>query len=302
MSLTPTDNPLVSLSNNLAEIVDRVGKSIVTVNARRIPSSGIHWRSGIIVTSDETIRREDDITVTLPDGRTVPVTFVGRDPTTDVAALKLPDAELPLVTTADANELKVGHLVLAIGRGREKELAASMGIVGISGASWRSMSGGSIDRFLALDLSLHPGCAGGAIANAAGEVVGFSTMGPRGVVLTIPSTTINRVLDQLQEKGRISRGYLGVGMQPVRLPDSLKEKLSLSSDRGVILVSIEPQAPADRAGILLGDILVALDGTPVGNTNDVQSFLGSQSVGQTLKAQIVRGGELVEVAIAVGER
>jgi S1-C subfamily serine protease len=302
MSLTPTDNPLVSLSHNLAEIVDRVGKSIVTVNARRIPSSGIHWRSGIIVTSDETIRREDDITVTLPDGRTVPVTFVGRDPTTDVAALKLPDAELPLVAIADANILKVGHLVLAIGRGRERELAASMGIVGIAGASWRSMSGGAIDRFLALDLTLHPGCAGGAIANAAGEVVGFSTMGPRGVVLTIPSTTINRVLDQLQEKGRISRGYLGVGMQPIRLPDSLKEKLSLASDRGVILVSIEPQAPADRAGILIGDILVALDGTPVGNTNDVQSFLGSQSVGQTLTAQIVRGGELVEIAIAVGER
>jgi S1-C subfamily serine protease len=310
MSSIPTDNPLVSLSHNLAEIVERVGRSIVTVNARRIPSSGIHWRSGIIITSDETIRREDDITVTLPDGRTVPVTFVGRDPTTDVAALKLPDAELPVVAmptgkasaNADANDLKVGHLVLAIGRGREKELAASMGIVGIAGASWRSMSGGTIDRFLALDLTLHPGCAGGAIANAAGEVVGFSTMGPRGVVLTIPSTTVNRVIDQLQAKGRISRGYLGVGMQPVRLPDSLKDKLFLASDRGVILVSIEPQGPADRAGILLGDILVALNNTPVGNTNDVQSFLGSQSVGQTLSAKIVRGGELVEIAIAVGER
>jgi S1-C subfamily serine protease len=133
-------------------------------------------------------------------------------------------------------------------------------------------------------------------------VVGFSTMGPRGVVLTIPSTTVNRVLDQLQTKGRISRGYLGVGMQPVRLPDSLKDKLALASDRGVILVSIEPQGPADRAGILLGDILIALNNTPVGNTNDVQSFLGSQSVGQTLSAKIIRGGELVEIAIAVGER
>jgi S1-C subfamily serine protease len=303
MSLSSTtESTLLALSNNLADIVDRVGQSVVAVHARRMSSSGIHWREGIIITSDETIRREDDITVTLPDDRTVPATLIGRDPSTDVAVLKLPDAELPVAEIGDAASLKVGHLVLAIGRGRDRGLSASLGVVSTAGGSWRSMSGGLIDRFLRLDLNLYPGCAGGSLVDATGQVVGFTTTGPRGTVLAIPAATVNRVLDQLLEKGRISRGYLGVGMQPVRLPDSLKSKLSLSSEQGVMAVSVEPQGPADRAGILLGDILVALDDTPVKDTRDVQAFLGSQSVGQTLKAQLIRGGELVELAIVVGER
>jgi S1-C subfamily serine protease len=297
-----TENALLTLSNNLADIVDRVGRSVVAVNARRIPSSGIHWRSGIIVTSDETLRKEEDITVTLPDGRIVPVTLVGRDPSTDVAVLKLPDVELPLAEIGDANSLKVGHLVLAIGRARDKEVAASMGVVSVAGGPWRSMSGGAIDRFLSLDLTLYPGSGGGPLVDATGRVVGFTTTGPRGTVLSIPATTVDRVLDQLLAKGRISRGYLGVGMQPVRLPDSLKNKLSLSAEQGVMIANVEPQGPADRAGILLGDILIALDNTPVKNMRDVQAFLGSQSVGQNLKTQLIRGGESVELSLVVGER
>lgn len=303
MSLPTTENLLLSLSQNLADIVDRVGQSVVSVNARRrFPSSGIHWRSGIIVTSDETIRREDDITVTLPDNRTVPVTLVGRDPTTDVAVLKLPETEFPIAEIGDANSLRVGHLVVAVGRGRERGLSASMGVVSTAGGSWRSMMGGVIDQFLRLDLNLYPSSTGGALVDAAGRVVGFTTSGPRETVLAIPATTVNRVLEQILAKGRISRGYLGVGMQPVRLPDSLRQKLSLASEQGVMVVSVEPQGPSDRAGMLIGDILIALDNTTVKDTRDVQGFLSSQSVGQTLKVQLIRGGELVELSLVVGER
>jgi S1-C subfamily serine protease len=297
-----TESALLTLSHNLAEIVDRVGRSVVSVNARRISSSGIHWRSGLIVTSDETIRREDDITVTLEGDRTVPVTLIGRDPSTDVAVLKLPNTELAIAQIGDANSLKVGHLVLSIGRGRERGLSASLGVVSTAGGEWRSMTGGLIDRFLRLDLNLFPGSAGGPLVDATGLVLGFTTTGPRGTVLAIPSTTVNRVVDSLLEKGRISRGYLGVGMQPVRLSDSLKSKFSFSGEQGVMVVSIEPQAPADRAGILLGDIFISLNDTPVRDTRDVQAFLSDRGVGQTLKAKLIRGGELVELSIVVGER
>lgn len=296
------ETPLLALSQNLANIVEQVGKSVVAVHARRFSSSGIHWREGIIVTSDETIRREEDITVTLPDGRTVPVNLIGRDPSTDVAVLKLLDAELPVPEIGDSSSLKVGHLVLAVGRGGEKGISASLGVVSTLSGSWRSMSGGLIDQFIRLDLSLYPACGGGPLVDATGLVVGFNTSGPRGSVLTIPATTVNRVVDQLLEKGHISRGYIGLGMQSVRLPDSLRNKLSLSSEQGVIVVNIYPDGPADKAGILLGDTILALDDTPVSDTRDIQAFLGSQSVGKTLKVQLIRGGDLIEKTLVVGER
>ncbi len=302
-SSSEISSALLALSNNLADAVEQVGRSVVTVNARsRMSSSGIHWQQGVIVTSDETIKREEDITIGLPDGRTVPATLVGRDPSTDVAVLKLRDVELPVAELGDTSALKVGHLVLALGRSSESGLSASMGIVSALGGAWRSYYGGSIDRFVRLDLTLYPGFAGGPLVEATGRVVGMNTSGPRHTVLTIPTSTVNRAVDQLLQKGRIASGYLGLGMQPVRLPETLKSTLNLSSLGGVIVVNVESNGPADRAGVLIGDVVVAIDGTPVSDTGDVQSMLGPDSVGKTLRAQIVRGGTLVEVAIAPGER
>ena len=294
-----TQNALLALSNNLAELIEQVGRSVVTVHARRFPSSGVHWRPGIIVTSDETIRREEDITVTLPSGQTVPVTLAGRDASTDVAVLKLPDIELP-VAQIEHTSLQVGHLVLAVGRSREHGLSASMGVVSVVGDSWRSMRGGLIDQLIRLDLTLYPEGAGGPLVEAGGRVVGFNTSGPRRSALTIPATTVNRVLDQLLAQGRIARGYLGLGMQPVTLPRTFKDKFS--AGQGVIVVNLEPEGPSDRAGVLLGDVLIAINGKSVADTGDVQTFLGSQSVGQTLDVQLIRGGELVNKSLVIGEK
>lgn len=294
---------LLALSNNLADAVEQAGRCVVAVKARRrISSSGIHWRSGIVVTADETIGRSEDITVTLPDGRTVPATLAGRDPSTDVAVFNLPDAELPVAQIGETTSLKVGHLVLAVGRSDEGSLSASMGAVSALGGSWRSSYGGLIDQFVRLDLTLYPNIEGGPLVDATGRVLGITVSGPRRTVLAIPATTVNRVVDQLLQKGRIARGYLGLGMQPVRLPDTLKSALNLASVGGVIVVNVEANGPAEKAGVMIGDVLVAIDGTPVNDTGDVQAMLGPQSVGQSLKAQIVRGGALVEVAIAPGER
>ncbi len=294
---------LLALSNNIADAVEQAGRCVVAVKARkRISSSGIHWRPGLVVTAEETVRRSEDISVTLSDGRTVAATLVGRDPSTDVAILKLSDVELPVAQIGDATSLKVGHLVLAVGRSDEGSLNASMGTVSALGGSWRSSYGGVIDQFVRLDLTLYPNIEGGPLVDATGRVLGITVSGPRRTVLAIPATTVNRVVDQLLAKGHIGRGYLGVGMQPVRLPDTLKSSLNLGSVGGVIVVNIEPNGPADKAGVLIGDVLVAIDGTPVKDTGEVQAMLGPQSVGQILKAQIVRGGVLVEVAIVPGER
>jgi S1-C subfamily serine protease len=304
---------LLALSNNLADTVERVGASVVAVNGRtshgrrgwlrrNSSSSGIHWRPGIIVTSDETIKREEEITVTLPDGRTVPVTILGRDASTDVAVLKLENIEFPVAEIGDAATLKVGHLALALGRGTENGVSASMGVVSAIGDAWRSMSGGSIDRFVRLDLTLYPGFSGGPMVDAAGKVAGMNTSGPRNMALTIPASTVNRVVNQLLSKGRIARGYLGLGMQPVRLPDTLKSALSLASNGGVIVINVEPNGPADKAGVLIGDVLVAIDGNPVSDTENVQGMLGTETVGKSLKVQLIRGGAPLEVILTVGER
>jgi S1-C subfamily serine protease len=294
---------LLALSNNLADVVEQAGRSVVIVNGRsRMSSSGVNWRQGILVTADETIKRSEDITITLPDGRTLPATLVGRDPSTDIAVLKLQNVELPVAEIGEASLLKVGHMVLAVGRSSESGLSASMGVVSALGGSWRSSYGGLIDQFVRLDLNLYPSIEGGPLVEATGRVVGITVSGPRRTVLSIPASTINRVVDQLLSKGHIARGYLGLGMQPVRLPETLKNTLNLSSVGGVIVVNVESDGPADKSGMLIGDVLVAIDGTPVSDTGDIQAMLGSHSVGKILNVQIVRGGTLVEVALTVGER
>ncbi len=216
--------------------------------------------------------------------------------------MKLEGADIPVAQIGDATSLKVGHLVFALGSS-EGDIRAAMGIVSMLSGAWRSMAGGNIDQFIRPDVTLYPGLVGGALVDAAGIVVGMNTSGRRGTVLTIPAATVNRVVKQLLARGRIARGYLGLGMQPVRLPDQLKNTLNLTANGGVIVVNVEPDGPAEQAGMLIGDVMVALNGTPLFDTGDVQAVLNnSEFVGQTINVQIVRGGTLVEVAIAVGER
>lgn len=294
---------LVDISNNLANIVQETGSAVVAVNAStHVSPSGIHWGNGIIVTSDESLQRYDEITVTLSDGRSLPATLVGRDSTTDIAVFKLQDVEIPGAKIGDSKTLKVGHLVLGLARNSEGDLRSAMGVISVIGGNWRSMSGGNIDQFIRPDITLYRGFAGGPLVDATGSVVGMNTSGRRGTVLTIPVSTIERVVNQLIAKGHISRGYLGVGMQPVRLPNNLKTTLNLTSTTGVIVVNVEPSGPAEKAGLLLGDVLLTLDGVNVNDTSDVLAILNSSAIGKTIKVQVVRGGALVELNVTISER
>jgi S1-C subfamily serine protease len=301
-----TASTLLALSNDLADAVARAGQAVVAVNARpRIPSSGVHWRQGLIVTAEHTVQRDEEVTLTLPDGQTVKAELVGRDSSTDLAVLKLSStngSNLPAAEIADATDLKIGHLALAVGRPGERGLSASLGVVSALSGSWRTWGGSRIDQFIRLDLALYPGFSGGALVDARGRVAGIITSGPRNSVLAIPTATVNRVVEQLLARGRITRGFLGLGMQPVRLPDALKQSLKLEGHGGVIIVEVKPGGPADRAGALIGDVLVELDGRAISEPGDVQAALDPEQVGKTVKAKFVRAGAKIELSVVVGER
>ncbi len=291
---------LLSLSNDLASAVERAGRSVVAVHARpRLPSSGVHWRPGIVVTAAHTVRVEEEIRVAWPDGRAAPASLVARDPGTDLAVLRIGDTDWPVAEVGDSAELKVGNLVLAVGYGPR----ASWGVVSAVGGAWRTWRGGEVDRFLRVDLVLYPGFSGGPLVDASGKVAGLVTSGlSRQLELAVPASTVTRIVDELLATGRISRSYVGLGLQPVALPEALRRLAPGSDARGLIVVSIEADGPAARAGMMLGDVLVALEGTPLHDPGDVQAVLAGRRAGTVVTASLVRAGAPLEVAITLGER
>jgi S1-C subfamily serine protease len=293
-----------ALSSAAASAIEKGGAAVVAVHARRrIPASGVHWRPGIVVTAEHTLERDEEIGVTLPDGRTAVGTLAGRDPSTDVAILRIESVDLPVPEIGDITTLKVGHWVLAAGRTSEGGSRASLALVGVVGPAWRTWRGGVLDHTVRLDRNLHPNLSGGPTVDDQGRILGINTSGlSRYAAVVIPASTVERVAKELEKKGRIGRGYLGVGMQPVRLPRNLRELSKVGSETGVMIMRVEPESPAERAGVTLGDVLVALDETPVRDVDDVQACLTSEHIGKPVKASIIRGGALAEVVIAVGER
>jgi S1-C subfamily serine protease len=217
--------------------------------------------------------------------------------------LKIDSADISTPPFGDTSQLKVGHVVLAVGRGAQRGLNATLGIVGVLSGAWRTWQGGLIDQFIGLDLDLHPGAAGGPLADSNGDVLGINTLGlSRRIALTIPASTVDRVVGKILEKGHIGRGYLGLGMRPIELPEDLKRTLRPSVDSGLIVVSVEPDGPGGKAGVVFGDVIVALGGAAVSNLRDLQAFLEPESVGNTIPVSIIRGGKPVELNVTIGER
>ena len=295
-------NPLVAFSDHAAQLVERTGSSIVAVHGGgRGSSSGIHWRSGVIVTAEEVLERDEDVKVTLPSGRLVEASLAGRDPSTDVAVLRFQPDGLPAASTADAAPLRPGHVVLAVGN-HEGAPIASLGVVATVGGPWQSLRGGTIDNLIRVDLVLSRAAEGGALIDAQGRVVGMTVLGPRRRVLAIPTSTIDRVVDQLLAKGHVFRGYLGAGLQPLRRGRPSHDTQPAGSARGVLVVSIDPDGPAARAGLLVGDIVMTWNAKPIDRVRDVMHLLGVDSVGATVDLQLIRGGAPMTLKVALGER
>jgi S1-C subfamily serine protease len=301
---------LTLLSNQFADAIEQVGQAVVAVNAKQSCSaSGIYWQAGIVVTVDQAVRREEDISITLAEGQTVAASVLGRDSSTGLAVLQIQEpgqepgsASSPRSLSFSDSPLRVGHLVLGAGRSNDGNLSASMGMISRLGGSWQTWQGGQIDQWIRPHLLAWHGISGTALLDTEGQLIGINTTAPRHMTITIPHTTIQRVVNQLLQTGRIARGYLGVGMQPVAIPDRLRQNLGLTSAEGVMILSIEADSPADQAGLLMGDVLVDLNAQPITDVSDVRLMLTPDQIGQSLRVRVVRAGALVELTVTVGER
>lgn len=286
---------LRALSDELAAAVTQAGRAMLAVHARpRLPSTGVHWRSGLVVTANHTVHADDGVTVTRPDGRAVPATLVGRDPARDLAVLRMDGTDVPVAEIGDADAVRVGHMVLALGAGPR----ASWGVVSAIGAHARHADG---DLF-SLDLTLYAGFSGGPLVDADGRIVGVNTSGmSRQMQLAVPATVVGRTVDALVSHGRIPQGYLGVGTQPVRVPETMRQQLGLDQELALIVVDVQAGSPA-AAGLVIGDVILALDGHAIADPIELRRLLRAERIGQRITARVVRGGQARDVELTVGER
>jgi S1-C subfamily serine protease len=295
---------LVDLSNQLAGAVERGAGSIVAVHARpQLASTGVHWRKGLIVTTNGTVRRDQGIAVTLPNGQRITAALRGRDPSTDLAVLEIAKDALPVATFGDAKGLRPGQLVLALARLDDSGPRAAFGTVSVVAGAWRPWGGGEIDRLVQSDVSLYPGFGGGPLVDVSGQVLGINSGRlSRPFTTTLPLETVDRVLKDLTSHGYVRRGYLGAGLQPVRLQPSLRERLGLEREGGLLVLTVEPDGPSATGGLLVGDVIIAIGGRPVGEPEDVLKVLNGDTAGRTLVLELVRGGRLDKVEVLIGER
>jgi S1-C subfamily serine protease len=293
------------LSNDLTAAVDSAGQSVVAVHARRrIPASGVVWRDGLIVAADHTVQQDDDIRVALADGRDVRASVIGRDGGTDLCLLRVSGDVTPPVARIARDPVRVGQLVLAIGR-PGAAATASFGVVSAVGPAWRTWRGGRVDQFVRLDLSVYDGFSGSSLVDASGTVRGICTSGlSRGAPIAVPAATVDRVVDALLTGGGTTRaGYLGVGTQQVPLPEALRARLAPIGGKvpaaGLMIVAVQPGTSAERGGILLGDLLVGIGDEAVEDPRDVFAALGADSVGREVRVTVIRAGEPLTLSVTI---
>ncbi len=362
MSDTPTSSLLATLSDDLANAVEQGGAATVTVNARRrLPASGIIWTAdGAIVTANHVVERDEEITITLPDGRTVEATLTGRDPGSDIALLRVDASDLAPVTRA-AEPVKPGNLVLAIGRPGPSGPMASFGMVSMIGGPLRAGNGrgghrggppqggpgrrggpqggpegfgrhggpqggpegfgrrggppppprpegfpgvgSGIERFIRADVAMLPGFSGGPLITASGEIAGMnSSFLGRWGGLTLPVDVIDPIVTALQTHGKVRRGFLGIGVQAVRVPQAHAEGAGSTQEQGLLIVNIEPEGPAEKGGLFLGDIILSVADSAVTTVEELQEGLSGAMVGNDAAVSIIRGGSAMTVSVKVGER
>jgi S1-C subfamily serine protease len=295
------DTPVLStMSNQLADAVERVGPALVQVNGRpRQPSSGTVYAPDLVLAADHAVERDEDLTVETGDGRTLGARLAGRDPASDLALLRVAGLGLAPAVPAPAPP-RVGQFALAVGRPSGGELMASIGVVSATGGPLRT-SRGLLERYVRTDATPYPGFSGGALIDAGGAVLGLFTTGlVGGVPLAVPVALAWRVADTLARQGYVARGYLGIGSQPVRIPAG--QRAGLARESGLLVVEIASGSPAERGGLMLGDLLIALDGQPVDDAESLQALLVGERVGRSVPVEVIRGGAPTTLHVTVGQR
>lgn len=292
MDNAPSASPLSALSAGIADLVRAAGRSIVAVQSHRARGSGFAWRPNLIVTADENITDEERIAVTLPGGATALAALKGRDPSTDIALLHVDAPDLPSLALAGNDAVAPGSLAVVVGA-LEGAPVAGLGVVARAAPAWRSVRGGSIDARIEIDMLLRGSSEGGAAIDAHGRAIGMAVFGPRRRVLVIPSATIARVAAKLETEGGIARGYLGLGLQAVRIEDN---------GVGAMVMSIDANGPAAAAGVRQGDVIATWNGQAIDGIGDILRELGPDSVGGAVRLSGFRGGDPVAFDVTIGAR
>lgn len=289
---------LAALSDEISLTVSAAAAHVVRVDARRrTDSSGIVWADGLIVTADHTVERDEEIEVLFPDGRTAEATLAGRDPTTDIALLRTAHPT-PAPAPRSSEEIRLGQMVVAVARD-DDGASATLGVISAVHGPWRTWRGGEIERFIRPDITLTADGSGGPLVAAGGAILGMNTWGlSRRTPLTIPLVTLARVVDAILSGKPARQGFLGIAMQPVRIPKAHREL----GETGIMITDLAPDGPAETAGALLGDVIVAVDGHPLGSPHDLHRRLGPASVGATLRLTLIRAGARHELPVVIGER
>ena len=297
--MTEQSDLLVQFSNAL---VARTALAKGAVAAIRLAYgrhiTGMLWQSGLVVASEQSLPRKDEFELVAPGGAVVTAKLAGRDPSTNIAILRL--AEPIAAPAIAAGEAQPGALALAVGADGSGSASARLGVVNLAGPEWHSSRGGLIDRRIVLDLRLAHREEGGPVFDAAGACLGMSTFGPRGQVIVIPTATIERVVPQLAKAGHIARGWLGVALQPVAVPDALRETADQSS--GLMVMSVVEGGPAAQAGIVAGDIILSVDGTSTHRLRRIAKLFGADSIGRKADLRLIRSGAVITVQTTIAER
>jgi S1-C subfamily serine protease len=302
MSTATTD--LSSLSQAVVELVARTVSGVVAVKtAAHRTASGISMGDNLIAVADHTLKREERVPVQAADGTQSEATLLGRDSSIDLAILKTEGLTTRSLPVRDPASVKPGMLVTVVGLTTDSGPSASLGIMGAVSGSRRTWRGGTLDHFFRLDVNVYPSQSGAAVVDSEGNLIGLATPGLlRHSSVAIPVATLKRITQELLQQGRIRRGYLGVGLQPVAIPLHLREKIGSSQESGVIVLSVETDSPAQKAGLHLGDILISLDEKTLADAEDLQAALRGDRVGKAVKLKVLRGGEPVETQITIAER
>jgi S1-C subfamily serine protease len=293
---------LYEFSTELADLVASCARAVVAIRVRGGRSiSGILWRPGYVVSAAQALDEEVSALRVVSDGANEhEARLLGRDPCTDIALLGVEGLTEQALPSGEPAALRAGQLAVALGRSPEHGPIVAFGSVAVAGAPWHSQLGGRIERFIRLGAPLTRAAEGGAVLSLDGRLIGMAVLGPRRALLVIPSLSIGRVADQLLAKGRIGRGYLGIAMQPVQLPEALRRLTGTAV--GLLVAGVDEQGAAALGGVLLGDVIVAWNGEAVGDHRHVQRLLGPESIGSTVTLAAVRGGALIELRLTVGER
>jgi len=295
-------NVLIDLSNALAAAAERAGKATVLVNARRrFPASGIVYAADLVLTADHVIERDEDISVMLFDGTEIPAKLAGRDPGSDLALLRL---ERPVADVAEpaAESPRIGQLALVLGRPTAEGIQASLGVISAVGGPLHTPRG-VLDRHIRTDAISYPGFSGGPTVAADGTILGLNTSGLMGgAPLTIPVDVAWRVADHLAKHGSVRRGYLGIRSQPVEIPSAQQKALGRNQAAGLMLVGIEDGSPAEKGGLLMGDMLVGFNGVAVANHEELFAGLAGDIVDKTIAIEVLRAGAKQTLNIKIEAR